>query len=387
MDPTNPDMSFTSMLNNTTNSENTTNIPTYQYPPYSVYQNMSQPNMAQPNMAQPNYGGTPMQMYNYGGTPMQMPMRMPMPMPMPMYNYPAQHGYGMAGNFSPEPITPKVNSMIIPEDNISATMSLKNEESSDTPVPLFCTQEKSKDKGKKKREDSQRWSFAEEKALAEAWVTISTDASTGTNQDGDAFWLRITMYFNKYNKEGSIRNLASVKSRFFRAQPEINRFNECYNQIYNQYASGWSDDQRRQAAHEAYRNETDKKFNLEHMWEITKENVKWNSAREERVESQKMSGSKRTSSNTEEEVSVRPMGTKAAKARKKGKNKKGAEDSNDEELANYNKIEQGKLDTMNRYLMIDELALLNADTSGMTNDGRRLHEIMTTQIRAKYNLN
>ena len=59
---------------------------------------------------------------------------------------------------------------------------------------------------------------------------------------------------------------------------------------------------------------------------------------------------------------------------------------NYEELANFNRIQQGKLDMFNGYLMMDELALLNADTSGMTEDGKKLHEIMANPILAKYNI-
>ncbi|KAK9698298.1 hypothetical protein RND81_08G094500 [Saponaria officinalis] len=93
----------------------------------------------------------------------------------------------------------------------------------------------------------EKWTTIEDKALIEAWVTISTYASVGNDQKAGAFWQRVTNYFNRYSKGKTMRTLDQLKARCHRTQLFINEFNEIYNRISNQYLSGWSNDQKKQA--------------------------------------------------------------------------------------------------------------------------------------------
>ncbi|KAK9690065.1 hypothetical protein RND81_09G102200 [Saponaria officinalis] len=132
------------------------------------------------------------------------------------------------------------------EENISSS-----EQEPDSPVPPYSTQEGLDNitvnvEGSKK----EKWTNIEDKAQIEVWVTISTDASVGNDQKGGAFWQRVTNYFNRYNKDKTKRTLNQLKAHYHRTEPDINEFNELYNRISNQYLSGWSDDKRKQAAHE-----------------------------------------------------------------------------------------------------------------------------------------
>ncbi|KAK9733821.1 hypothetical protein RND81_04G094900 [Saponaria officinalis] len=312
---------------------------------------------------------------------------------MSIYNYagfyPCPSGYGVTDNYSPGSNVTKTKGTVNLEENISSS-----EQESGSPVPPYSTQE-GLDNITVNVEGSKRekWTTIEDKALIEAWVTISTDASVGNDQNDGAFWQRVTNYFNRYNKGKTKRTLDQLKARYHRTQPDINGFNEIYNRISNQYLSGWSEDQKKQAAREEWKaSKNGRHFTLEHMWEISKDYVKWNSARDE-DKSEQSTGSKRSSSNAESEVETRPMGRKAAKLRKNGKakGKQYEEELLDDEFINFSIYQKEKLDFLKEIkeqiqstYMAEELAILNTDTSGMTADAKEVHQLMCKKIRSKY---
>ncbi|KAK9749843.1 hypothetical protein RND81_02G154900 [Saponaria officinalis] len=279
------------------------------------------------------------------------PPNFPTP-PMPIYNYagfyPCPSGYGVTDNYSPGPSVTKTKVTVNLEENISSS-----EQEPDSPVPPYSTQE-GLDNITVNVEGSKRekWTTIEDKALIEAWVTISTDASVGNDQKGGAFWKRVINYFNRYIK-----------------------------------------DQKKQAAREEWKvSKNGRHFTLEHMWEISKDYVKWNSARDE-DKSEQSAGSKRSSSNAESEVEPRPMGKKATKLRKKGKDKgkQYGEELLDDEFINFSIYQKEKLDLLKEMkeqiqstYMAEELAILNTDTSGMTADAKAVHQLMCKKIRSKY---
>ncbi|KAK9682735.1 hypothetical protein RND81_10G092900 [Saponaria officinalis] len=175
------------------------------------------------------------------------PPNFPTP-PMPIYNYadfyPRPSGYEVTENYSPGSSVTKTKVNVNLKENISSS-----EQEPDSPVPHYSTQE-GLDNINVNVEGSKRekWTTIEDKALIEAWVTISTDASVGNDQKGGAFWQSVTNYFNRYSKGKTKRTLDQLKARYHRTQPDINEFNEIYNRISNQYLSGWSKDQKKQAA-------------------------------------------------------------------------------------------------------------------------------------------
>ncbi|KAK9742634.1 hypothetical protein RND81_03G187200 [Saponaria officinalis] len=193
MDP-NWRASFTNMLNNTNpeiqeNYENRPNLPQHSFQPFFGYQNMPPPNFPNP----PNFSTPPMPIYNYACF---YPRPSP---PMPIYN----SGYGVTDNYSPGPSATKTKVTVNLGENISSS-----EQEPDSPVPPYSTQE-GLDNITVNVEGSKRekWTTIEDKALIEAWVTISTDASVGNDQKGGAFWQRVTNYFNRYSKGKNKRTL------------------------------------------------------------------------------------------------------------------------------------------------------------------------------------
>ncbi|KAL0798917.1 hypothetical protein Bca101_054092 [Brassica carinata] len=167
---------------------------------------------------------------------------------------------------------------------------------------------------------------------------------------GGTFWKRITTTYNNSPKVVGLakRELSHCKQRWGKINEGVNKFVGAYEAATKQRTSGQSEDDVLKAAHEIYINAHERKFALEHAWRELKNDQKW---RGSYGSSQQSSGSKRKrvgeeqsmpSVNGENDVSVRPIGVKAAKA--KGKRAVDEEGKNMlEVLAAKEKVNKSKL--------------------------------------------
>ncbi|KAK9669786.1 hypothetical protein RND81_13G154400, partial [Saponaria officinalis] len=236
---------------------------------------------------------------------------------------------------------------------------------SDDDLESIDINNQSNDKVGGKRE---RWTIEDDKILAKAWITISVDGKIGKNQK-------------------------DAKSRWHRVSTDLNEFNEIHTRIHNEYHSGWSDDQLKEATIEEWNKVKKRKFQFMHIWSIINENAKWNAAKE----GEEHSGAKRSSSNMEENSSTtHPMGTKAAKARKKDKGKVDRDQLQtkfNEQFSIYTEIQKEKIQAMkelNERLksrsMAEDIALLNTDTSNYTEEAKAVHRKICAEIKTKWNV-
>ncbi|KAL0698828.1 hypothetical protein Bca4012_054950 [Brassica carinata] len=194
------------------------------------------------------------------------------------------------------------------------------------------------------------WSTVEDLVLISAWLNTSKDPLTGNEQKGGTFWKRITTTYNNSPKVVGLakRELSHCKQRWGKINEGVNKFVGAYEAATKQRTSGQSEDDVLKAAHEIYINAHERKFALEHAWRELKNDQKW---RGSYGSSQQSSGSKRKrvgeeqsmpSVNGENDVSVRPIGVKAAKA--KGKRAVDEEGKNMlEVLAAKEKVNKSKL--------------------------------------------
>jgi hypothetical protein len=58
------------------------------------------------------------------------------------------------------------------------------------------------------------YTIAEDKLLCKTWLTIEMDPTTGTDQKGETYWMRMKEYFDAINKSGSERTMRSLRSRW-----------------------------------------------------------------------------------------------------------------------------------------------------------------------------
>ncbi|GJT07947.1 glutathione S-transferase T3-like protein [Tanacetum coccineum] len=215
-----------------------------------------------------------------------------------------------------------------------------------------------------------------------ALVTISTDNVTGNAQQGKDYWRRITNYYNDYRK--------SFPSR---TKP------------------GWSDDQLKDAARKLYYSTHNKAFKYEHAWAIVKDEPKWNarSTNEDQTKRRKTtaSGSYTSSSDgqtsiniEDDETQVRPIGKKKAARKQKGKGTTSSPEVNEglRDLINKtNTMRMARIDEVNEHIKeikesyksskrIEELRTLSQSTQGMTDEQLGYHNMLCSEIKAKYGI-
>ncbi|GJT51264.1 ALP1-like protein isoform X1 [Tanacetum coccineum] len=257
-----------------------------------------------------------------------------------------------------------------------------------------------------------RWAIIrEEELLMSALVTISTDNVTGNAQQGKDYWRRITNYYNDYRKSFPSRTQTKVKSHWYQLLPSINDFNQIFIDVKRQYHSGWSDDQVKNAARKLYYSAHNKAFKYEHAWVVVKDEPKWNarSTNEDQTKRRKTTalGSYTSSSDgqtsiniDDEETQVRPIGKKQASRKQKGKGTTSSAEVNDglrDLINNTNTMRMARIDEVNEHIKeikeshksskrIEELRILSQSTQGMTDEQLGYHNILYTEIKAKYGI-
>ena len=92
------------------------------------------------------------------------------------------------------------------------------------------------EKGKSNK--GKNWSSDEDKVLIAAWANTSLDI-VGTDQNRDAYWDRISEYYNTH-KESSWpeRNANAINCRYTTINRETSKFCGCLQQILNRQESG-----------------------------------------------------------------------------------------------------------------------------------------------------
>jgi hypothetical protein len=58
------------------------------------------------------------------------------------------------------------------------------------------------------------YTIAEDKLLCKTWLTIGMDPTTGTDQKGETYWMRMKEYFDANNTSGNERTMHSLRSRW-----------------------------------------------------------------------------------------------------------------------------------------------------------------------------
>jgi len=71
---------------------------------------------------------------------------------------------------------------------------------------------------------SENYSKAEDLLLISAFLNVTNDAATGTNQSAEVYWQRILSYYNANNRSNNIRGMASLKGRWKQIAKDTNRF-------------------------------------------------------------------------------------------------------------------------------------------------------------------
>ncbi|XP_023749388.2 glutathione S-transferase T3-like [Lactuca sativa] len=245
--------------------------------------------------------------------------------------------------------------------------------------------------------------------LAKAWLQISEDSITGSQQRDKEFWRRITAYYEKSNTSNVARTQANLKTHWHYMNPFAVAFNQMYIVLKSQHLSGWSEDDLKRATFEHYHARNGADFRHEHIWNIVKNEQKWKG-------SSTAYGASMSSSNTEsfinldnDEVTTRPIGRNAAKKAAKGKATNSTSSSGnrlDEILKKHieenkktferyqnsldmkNALKERKMKIKEEKVKNDEISIIFIfmDPSTMSEDGREIWINRCDQIKIKYNM-
>ncbi|XP_021756927.1 glutathione S-transferase T3-like [Chenopodium quinoa] len=141
------------------------------------------------------------------------------------------------------------------------------------------------------------WSHAEDEVLVRAWLEVSKDKKTNTNQKGNEFWAKVEAMFNNVRlfrerqfEQGTeeikkddllrVRALEPLRCRWKRLSANCSKFSGAYAHAASRRGSGHSDDDVIKIARRIYRDDKTRKntsrvFQDMHAWDILKNEQIW----------------------------------------------------------------------------------------------------------------
>nr|XP_051208896.1 glutathione S-transferase T3-like [Lolium perenne] len=172
------------------------------------------------------------------------------------------------------------------------------------------------------------WSSVEDKVLIQAWANTSLDAVTGTDQNSQSYWGRISEYY-KAHKQPSWpeRNANALNCRFGGISASTSKFCGYLQQIINKDESGRTIDDKKIDAEEMYisLDPNNKPFTLMHCYIEFEKHPKWQTQQGSKKKQKKTSDASPGTTSTDEDFGVctdalekekRPPGTKYEKERR-----------------------------------------------------------------------
>lgn len=103
----------------------------------------------------------------------------------------------------------------------------------------------------------------EDVMLAQAYVSVTTNAAVGTDQDGNTFWEKIRENFVRRGGLAT-RTMISLKNRFNKVlQADVNKYVGILHTVYREFHSGWSLDDFATRAKTVFQLKTGRQFKHE----------------------------------------------------------------------------------------------------------------------------
>jgi len=255
---------------------------------------------------------------------------------------------------------------------------------------------------------SENYSKAEDLLLISAFLNVTNDAATGTNQSAEAYWQRILSYYNANNRSNNIRGMASLKGRWKQIAKDTNRFCGIKAEQDRLNQSGKTEDDRINDALSQYKAMVGKPYKMLHCWHALKDHPKWlgllndkavKGAAQVPAEDLNTPGLLQTPPSL-----TRPMGHDSAKKRKKDGSSDassaavevlnqmmGMRDSMDKDEDDYRnakmavlreqtEIKKRQLDIFERQ---DERAIMAMDTSNLDEEGKKYFQNLKASINRR----
>uniref|UniRef100_A0A0D3DK18 Myb-like domain-containing protein n=1 Tax=Brassica oleracea var. oleracea TaxID=109376 RepID=A0A0D3DK18_BRAOL len=164
-----------------------------------------------------------------------------------------------------------------------------------------------------------------------SWLNTSKDPVVGNEQKSEAFWKRIASYYSASPKLSGCekRSGTQCKQRWHKLNDLVCKFCGAFKAATRERSSGMNDTDVLKLADGIFFNNHQKKFTLEHAWKELRADEKWcelstaktvSSSKRRKLEGGSHTGSSQVKGNNagvDDDVTCRPAGVKAAKARGK----------------------------------------------------------------------
>ncbi|XP_058742226.1 glutathione S-transferase T3-like, partial [Vicia villosa] len=122
----------------------------------------------------------------------------------------------------------------------------------------------------------QRFQQKEDEVLIQLWFNVSKDSIVGVDQKGDSFWNKIGEAYNKHRDDNyKERKSITLKGRWHKINPFVQKFVGCCKQAVSTQQSGSSESNIMQAAYKIYFQDEGEKFIFEAAWRLLKDEPKW----------------------------------------------------------------------------------------------------------------
>ncbi|WVZ64367.1 hypothetical protein U9M48_013892 [Paspalum notatum var. saurae] len=154
------------------------------------------------------------------------------------------------------------------------------------------------------------WTEQDNMRLLSAWLNNSIDPIDGNCKKGEVYWKQVANEYNDNSPVDRRRKAANCKDHWGKTNRKLVHFNGIWCRLKAAYASGRSDDQLMDEAHQVYRSETSKCFTLVYLWRVVHNQPKWTRTYVEE-------GSNSSEASQRVEGETRPPGQKQAKSKLK----------------------------------------------------------------------
>jgi hypothetical protein len=132
------------------------------------------------------------------------------------------------------------------------------------------------------RTPRKNWNQKESMYLIQAWLSVSQDATVGTDQTGDRFWDKISNELQILKTDDAQcpteRNAKACKNRWGTVKYEVSKFQGHYDALKRNIKSGWNDKMYLEEALKTWSELPESKgkaFGLFYAWDALKDSPKW----------------------------------------------------------------------------------------------------------------
>ncbi|XP_013608002.1 PREDICTED: glutathione S-transferase T3-like [Brassica oleracea var. oleracea] len=166
-----------------------------------------------------------------------------------------------------------------------------------------------------------KWTSADDILLISSWLNTSKDPVVSNEQRSGTFWSRVAVYFAASRQDGGCeREALHCKQRWHKINDLVCKFRGAYEAASRERTSGQNENDVLKLAHQIFYTNHKKKFLLEHVWKVLRNDQKWCealSAKNERSSKKRKCEDGGDSSSSQANDMKWPPGVKASKARGK----------------------------------------------------------------------